>query len=69
MLCALILYICGGSYSFKFDSERQIFWETFHGNFFLRSDFLTEEITENESKRPNIILHENNKQKLQELRS
>ena len=27
---------------FKVDSERQIFWETFHGNFILRSEFLPE---------------------------
>ena len=27
---------------FKVDSERQIFWETFHGNFYLLSEFLTE---------------------------
>ena len=25
---------------FKVDSERQIFWETFHGNFYLFSEFL-----------------------------
>ena len=30
MLCVLILYIIGGS---EVDFERQIFWETFHGNF------------------------------------
>ena len=27
---------------FKVDSERQIFWETFHGNFYLLSEFLSE---------------------------
>ena len=27
---------------FKVDSERQIFWETFHGNFFLLSEFFPE---------------------------
>ena len=27
---------------FKVDSERQIFWETFHGNFYLLSDILPE---------------------------
>ena len=30
MLCVLILYI-SGDLLFKVDSERQIFWETFHG--------------------------------------
>ena len=50
MLCVLILYTSGGTYSFKVDSERQIIWETFHGNFILLSEFLPEicweEITE-----------------------
>ena len=32
MLCVLILYTSGGTYSFKVHSGRQI-WETFHGNF------------------------------------
>ena len=27
---------------FKVDSERQMFWETFHGNFYLISEFLPE---------------------------
>ena len=36
MLCVLI------SYKFKVDSERQIFWETFHGIFILLSEFLPE---------------------------
>ena len=42
MLCVLILYISGGTYSFIVDSERQIFWETFHGNFYLLSECLAE---------------------------
>ena len=42
MLCVLFLYISGGTYSFKVDSEQQIFWETFHGNFILLSEFLPE---------------------------
>ena len=32
MLCAFILHISGGTYSFKIDSERQVFWETLHAN-------------------------------------
>ena len=32
MLCVLILYISGGTYKFKVDSELQIFWEIFHGS-------------------------------------
>ena len=27
---------------FKFDTEQQIFWETFHGNFYFTSEFLPE---------------------------
>ena len=42
MLCVLILYISGGALQFKVDSERQIFWETFHGNFNLLSEILPE---------------------------
>ena len=37
MLCVLILDISGGSRLFKVGSERQIFWETFHGSFNLLS--------------------------------
>ena len=33
MLYVLILYISGEDLQFKVDSERQIFWKTFHGNF------------------------------------
>ena len=40
MLCVLILYISGGTYKFKVDSERQK--ETFHGSFILLSEFLPE---------------------------
>ena len=40
VVCVNFLYISGGTYKFKVDSERQIFWETFHGNFYLRSEFL-----------------------------
>ena len=32
----------GKSYSSKVDSERQIFWEIFHGNFYLLLEFLPE---------------------------
>ena len=32
MLCVWILYISGGTYSFKVDSKRKIFWESFHGS-------------------------------------
>ena len=42
MLCVLILYIVGGTYKFKVDFERQIFWETFHDSFILLSEFLAE---------------------------
>ena len=37
MLCVLILYrrILYCRSQFKVDSERQIFWDTFHGNFYL----------------------------------
>ena len=42
MLCDLILYINGGDLQFKVDSERQILLETFHGNFYLLSEFLLE---------------------------
>ena len=42
MLCVLILYISGGTYSFKVNYERQIFWETFRSNFTLLSEFLPE---------------------------
>ena len=41
MLCVLILYISGGTYKFKVNSERQI-WETFYGNFILLSEFFPE---------------------------
>ena len=42
MLCVLILYVSGGTYKYKVDSERQIFWKTFHGSFILLSEFLPE---------------------------
>ena len=42
MLCVLILSVKWRDLQFKADSERQILWETFHGNFYLLSDFLPE---------------------------
>ena len=36
----LILYVKWRDLQFKVDSERQIFWETFHCNFYLLSEFL-----------------------------
>ena len=50
MLCVLILYINGGTYSFKSTPNNRLFWETFHGSFNLLTEFLPEicweEITE-----------------------
>ena len=34
--------VCVNIIQFKVDSKRQIFWETFHGNFISRSEFLPE---------------------------
>ena len=42
MLCVLILYISAGDLRFKVDFGRQIFWETFHGNYIYFAEFLPE---------------------------
>ena len=42
MLCVLILYISGWTYSLKSTPNDRFFWEIFHGNFNLLSEFLPE---------------------------
>ena len=44
MLRVLILYVSGSIYSFIVDFERQIFCETFHGNFTYFQNFCQKEI-------------------------
>ena len=39
MLCVLILYISGGTYSLKSTPNERFFWETFHGNFIYSQRF------------------------------
>ena len=39
VMCVNFLCISGGTYSFKVDSERKIFWEIFHGNFIYSQSF------------------------------
>ena len=56
MLFVLILYIRGGDLQFKVDSERQIFWEIFHGNFNLLSEFLPEIYWEEIAEEENVTL-------------
>ena len=41
MLCLLILYISGGTYSLKTTPNDRFFWETFHG-IYLLTEFLPE---------------------------
>ena len=42
MLCALILYESGGTYSLKSTSNNKFFEKNFRGNFYLLSEFLPE---------------------------
>ena len=42
MLCALILYVSGGTLQFNVASERQIFEKVLHGGFILLAEFLPE---------------------------
>ena len=42
MLCVLILYISGGTYSLKSTSNNTFFEKPFHGSFNLLSEFLPE---------------------------
>ena len=42
MLCVLILYRNGGTYSLKSTPNDSFFWETFHGNFIYFSKFSAE---------------------------
>ena len=42
LLCVLILYISSGIYSLKLTPNNRFFWETFHNNFYLLSEFLPE---------------------------
>ena len=46
----LILCIKSRNLQFKVDSERQIFWETFHGNFYLFPKVLPETFWEEIAK-------------------
>ena len=39
MLCVLISYIRGGTYSLKSTTNDRFFWETFHGNFIYSQSF------------------------------
>ena len=41
VVCVNFIHKCR-DLQFKVDYERQIFWETFHGNFYLLSKFLSE---------------------------
>ena len=51
MLFVLILYISGGTYSFKSTVNGQILWETFHGSFYLLSDFLARNLLRENRRR------------------
>ena len=42
VVCVNFLYISGGTYSFKVDSERQIFLRNFSWQFYILSEFLPE---------------------------
>ena len=39
MLCVLILYVSGGTYSLMLNSEDTFFWVTLHGNFIYSQSF------------------------------
>ena len=50
MLCVLFLYISGGTYSSKVDSERQT-WETFHDNFINTQSFCQKSVERGNRRR------------------
>ena len=54
MLCVLILYISGGTYSLK-STPNDSFWETFHGNFIYYKSFCQKSAERNRRKNTSRI--------------
>ena len=57
MMCVLILYMSGAiTYTLKSITNNKFFWETFHGNFILRSEYLPEACLEEVNEEVFLIL-------------